>query len=87
MDSTTLLLLVVPLVLGLIFNAVKFMRFIGFLTGARRKAGARGIGSDDHLSFDQRVAERLRDLDKETRRSEGPSSAHPIPQEFGRRQA
>ena len=87
MDSTTLLLLVVPLVLGLIFNAVKFMRFIGFLTGARRKAGAHGLGGDDHLSFDERVAERLRDLDRETRRNESPSSAHPIPQEFGRRQA
>jgi hypothetical protein len=87
MDSTTLLLLVVPLVLGLIFNAVKFMRFIGFLMGARRKAGAHGLGGDDHLSFDERVAERLRDLDRENRRNEGSSNAHPAPQEFGRRQA
>jgi hypothetical protein len=88
MDSTTLLLLVVPLVLGLIFNAVKFMRFIGFVTGARRKTGASGrLGDDDHLSFEERVAERLRDLDRENRRSEGPSNAHPAPQEFGRRRA
>lgn len=86
MDSTTLLLLVVPLVLGLIFNAVKFMRFIGFLTGARRRAGSSGLGGGDHLSFDQRVAERLRDLEKETRPNDGLSTARPTQPEFGRRQ-
>jgi len=62
MDSTTLLLLVVPLVLGLLFNAVKFMRFIGFIAGGGRRPAARGANSDNHLSFDERVAERLREL-------------------------
>ena len=32
LDSTTLLLVIVPLVLGLVFNAVKLMRFIGGMT-------------------------------------------------------
>ena len=55
MDSTTLLLILVPLVLGLVFNAVRFMRFIGLLarTGRRVSSGNRG---DNVLSFDERVA-------------------------------
>jgi hypothetical protein len=71
MDSTTLLFFVVPLVLGFVFNAVKFMRFIGYLTGGRRRS-AGGQSRTDVLSFDERVAERLRDLERE--RSRGPSS-------------
>jgi len=65
MDSTTLLLLFVPLVLGLIFNAVKFMRFIGFVAGGGRSSASRTTQSVSHLSFDERVAERLRELDRE----------------------
>jgi len=65
MDSPTLLLLVVPLVLGLLFNAVKFMRFIGFIAGGGRRSAARGANSDTHLSFDERVAERLRELQRD----------------------
>ncbi len=64
MDSTTLLLIVVPLVLGLIFNAVKFMRFIGFVASGCRPA-TRADQADGHLSFDERVAERLRELNRE----------------------
>ena len=41
LDSTTLLLVIVPLVLGLVFNAVKFMRFIGSVAGGRKRAAAR----------------------------------------------
>lgn len=62
MDSTTLLLIIVPLVLGLLFNAVKFMRFIGFVAGGGRRPAARIGQSDSYLSFDERVAERLREL-------------------------
>ena len=87
MDSSTLLLLVVPLMMGLVFNAMRFMRFVGFLTGARRKSSSRNSYSEDHLSFDERVAERLRDLDRETRQNDAAPSAQPIPQGFGRRQA
>ena len=65
MDSTTLWLLVVPLVLGLVFNAVKFMRFIGFVASGGRRPAARAGQADAHLSFDERVAERLRELNRE----------------------
>jgi hypothetical protein len=71
MDSTTLLFLVVPLVLGFVFNAVKFMRFIGYLTGGHRRASG-GQSRADVMSFDERVAERLRDLERE--RSRGSSN-------------
>ena len=67
MDSTTILLIVVPLVLGLVFNAVKFMRFIGFVAGGGRRSASRTSHSDDHLSFDERLAERLRELDRQQR--------------------
>jgi len=61
----TLLLFVVPLVLGLIFNAAKFMRFIGFVAGGGKRANSRGRGYEDQMSFDERVAERLRELERE----------------------
>jgi hypothetical protein len=67
MDSTTLLLLVVPLVLGFAFNAVKFMRFIGFVASGGRKSNTRGRDFTNQMSFDERVAERLRELDRDRR--------------------
>lgn len=67
MDSTTLLLVIVPLLLGLVFNAVKFMRFIGFVAGGGKRTASRGRGFDDQVSFDERVAERLRELEREHR--------------------
>ena len=67
MDSTTLLFFVVPLVLGFAFNAVKFMRFIGFVASGGRKSNTRGRDFDKQMSFDERVAERLRELDRDRR--------------------
>jgi len=64
MDSTTLLLVAGPLVLGLIFNAVKFMRFIGFVASGGKRSPMRGRGFDRQMDFDERVAERLRELDR-----------------------
>jgi hypothetical protein len=64
MDTTTLLFFVVPLALGLAFNAVKFMRFIGFVAGGGRRSASRTSYADDHLSFDERLAERLRELER-----------------------
>jgi hypothetical protein len=67
MDSTTLLLVIVPLLLGLVFNAVKFIRFIGFVAGGGKRTASRGRRFDDQASFDERVAERLRELEREHR--------------------
>lgn len=86
MDSTTLLLIIVPLVLGLVFNAVRFMRFVGFLAGAGRRGLRHGSGNagNGHLSFDERVAERLREL--EPHGPPGDRSKTQISPGFGRRQ-
>ena len=86
MDSTTLLLIVVPLMMGLVFNAMRFMRLVGFLTGARRRLSSGSVRGEDHLSFDERVAERLRDLERETRGKDDLSAERPAAPEFGRHQ-
>ena len=67
MDSSTFLLVIVPLVLGLLFNAVKFMRFVGYVAGGGKKQKFPGRSYEDQMSFDERVAERLRELDRERR--------------------
>jgi len=62
MDSTSLLLTSALLLVGLFTGAFKFMRFIGTMTGGNRRAAERH--PEGHLSFDQRLAERLRELER-----------------------
>ena len=64
MDSTTIWLVIVPLVLGLIFNAMKFMRFIGFVAGGGKRPSQPVRSYDDARSFDERLAEKLRELEE-----------------------
>ena len=66
MDSITLLI-IASLVLGLVFNAMRFMRFIGFVTGAGRRANSGGRSFEELQSFDNRLAERLRQLERGNR--------------------
>lgn len=63
MDSTSLLLTAALLLAGLFTGAFKFMRFVGTMTGGSRRAAERH--PEGHLSFDERVAERLRELERE----------------------
>jgi hypothetical protein len=69
MDSSTIWLFVVPLLLGLVFNAVKLMRFISYVAGGKKRANARALGRsyEDQMSFDERVAAKLRELERERR--------------------
>jgi hypothetical protein len=67
MDSATLLLFVVPLALGLFFGAARFMRLIGFVASRGQSSDVRAKYAEGHLSFDERLAERLRELDREQR--------------------
>jgi hypothetical protein len=64
MDSATVWLVIIPLVLGLVFNAMKFMRFIGFVAGGGRRTSPRARSYDDTRSFDERLAERLREIEE-----------------------
>ena len=82
MGGNTFLIMGVLAVIGV---AINFMRLWSFLSGAgsNRAKIARIADSDAHLSFDERVAERMRELEKER------SAAAPAPapsQRFGRRQ-
>ncbi len=67
MDSNTVLLVVVPLALGLIFNAMKFMRFIGFVASGGKRANSQGRSYENQMSFDDRLAEKLAELERERR--------------------
>lgn len=62
MDTTGLLLTAALLLAGLVTGAFKFMRFVGTMTGGTRRAAERH--PEGHLSFDQRIAERLRELER-----------------------
>lgn len=64
MDSTTLLLVIVPLLLGFVAGAVRFMRFIGFVAGGGKRPTTASRNLDNYMSFDERVAERLRELEQ-----------------------
>lgn len=64
MGGNSLLILGLVAVLGV---AINFMRLWTFLSGGggNRAKIARIADSDAHLSFDERIAERMRELEKE----------------------
>jgi len=80
MGGNLLLIFGLMAVLGV---AINFMRLWSFLSGGggNRAKIARIVDSDAHLSFDERIAERMRELEKE-RSAAAPA---PPPQGFGRR--
>lgn len=81
MGSNIFMVMGLVIVLGV---AVNFMRFWAFLSGSggNRAKIARIAESDAHLSFDERIAERMRELEKEQSATAAPAP----PQGFGRRQ-
>ena len=85
MGGNTFLIMGLVAVLGV---AINFMRLWTFLSGGggNRAKIARIAESDAHLSFDERIAERMRELEKE-RSASVASAPAPPPQGFGRRQA
>ncbi len=83
MGGNTFLIMGLVAVVGV---AINFMRLWSFLSGGggNRAKIARIAESDAHLSFDERIAERMRELEKERSAAAGPAQAPP-PQGFGRR--
>jgi len=67
MDSLTIMLIAGSLVLAVVLNAMKLMRFINFLTGAGRRAPTQGRHYESQMSFDDRLAEKLRELERDRR--------------------
>lgn len=82
MGGNTFLIMALMAVLGV---AINFMRLWTFLSGGggNRAKIARIADSDAHLSFDERIAERMRELEKEHNAATGPVATPP--REFGRR--
>ena len=86
----------VTIVLGVVLNVLRLWTFVQG-SGANRRARMERIGEmDSHLSFDERIAERLRELEREQvnqpaavappmQPTSGPTAAPS--QGFGRRQA
>ncbi len=84
MSSNPLLVIGVMVVLGVAMNFLRLWTMLSGNGSRNRAKIARIADSDSHLSFDERIAERMRELEKE--RS---SAAAPVtpPRGFGRRQA
>ena len=81
MGGNTFLIMGLVVALGV---AINFMRLWAFVSGSRGNRVARIADSDAHLSFDERIAERMRELEKERSAPAAPTAP---PQGFGRRQA
>ena len=82
MGGNTFLIMGLVTVIGV---AINFMRLWSFLSGggSNRAKIARIADSDAHLSFDERIAERMRELEKQQIAIAAPAAP---PQRFGRRQ-
>lgn len=86
-DGNFMLLFAIGVGITLLLNALRIMRLITFLTGGRARTPTAASMPDSHLSFDERVAERMRELEKqqESVRSEPFVPQTPRPPGFGRR--
>ena len=86
----------VPLLIGAVMTALRFWMFYAGNSAIRSARMGRIADSDAHLSFDERIAERMRELERETTAANpapAPGAALPTSgptgatQGFGRRQA
>ena len=80
MGDNSFLIIGLVMILGV---AVNFMRLWSFLSGGNRAKISHIAESDAHLSFDERIAERMRELEKQQIATAAPAAP---PQGFGRRQ-
>ncbi|MEO7815133.1 MAG: hypothetical protein ABIR87_06780 [Sphingomicrobium sp.] len=91
MTSNPLLIVGIMVLFGAAMNFLRFWTFIQG-SGANRRARMSRINEgDSHLSFDERIAERMRELQQEQAASAPPSPPTSGPtgatRGFGRRQA
>lgn len=82
MGGNSLLILGLLAGLGIAIKVVRLWNSLAGGNGNRARIG-RIATSDAHLSFDERLAERLRELEKE---QVAPAAPPAPPREFGRRQ-
>ena len=95
MGNNMLLVIGVVIFLGFALNIMRLMNFVTGLGANGRAKVARISEMDAHLSFDERIAERFRELEQE-KAADGHAApaapatpfappANPAPQGFGRR--
>lgn len=99
MGSNPLLIIGLIVAVGVALNFARMWLFVSAIGGNARAKASRIAGSDAHLTFDERIAQRMRELEKEqgagatapTSASAEPSTAFASPppaappQGFGRR--
>ena len=56
---------IIVVALTLALNALRIMRLISMLTAGRSRTPTAASMPDSHLSFDERIAERMRELGKQ----------------------
>ena len=83
MGSNPLLIIGVMVALGVAVNFLRLWTFVSGGANNRRAKMARITDMDAHLSFDERIAERMRELENE--RGTGSPAPPAPPQGFGRR--
>ncbi|MEO6580998.1 MAG: hypothetical protein ABIN83_07585 [Sphingomicrobium sp.] len=84
-------MIAIPLIMGAVMTALRFWMFYAGTSMIRGKRRATNVDDGDaHLSFDARIAERLRELEHERHQPVTNSAALPtqsLPQRsFGRRE-
>ena len=82
MSSDPLVVIGVMVALGVAMNFLRLWTMLSGNGSRNRAKIARIANSDAHLSFDDRIAERMRELEKETNNVAAPATP---PQSFGRR--
>lgn len=70
----------VPLLIGAVMTALRFWMFYAGTSAIRSARMGRIADSDAHLSFDERIAERMRELERETNTA-NPAPAPVVPQQ------
>ena len=70
----------VPLLIGAVMTALRFWMFYAGTSAIRSARMGRIADSDAHLSFDERIAERMRELERETNAA-NPAPAPVVPQQ------
>ena len=70
--------LLVPMIMGAVMTGLRFWMFYAGSSAIRSARMSRINDSDAHLSFDERIAERMRELERE--KHEAPSAPSPSAQ-------
>ena len=86
-NGNMMLLFAIGLGITLLLNALRIMRLIDLLIGGKGRTPTAASMPDSHLSFDERVAERMRELGKRQESVRSEPAAPPAPRNpgFGRR--